>query len=148
MLNTCAFMGRFTRSPELRYTQSGTPVAAFTLAVERDFRDGNGEKQTDFIDCVAWRNTAEFINKYFTKGSGAVVHGRLQQRRYVDRDGNNRQALEVKVEEIYFSGSKPAQEPRRDERGGGYDNTRGQVEHHYSGFEELEEYDEDEDLPF
>ena len=107
MLNHITIMGRLTRDPELRYTQSQTPVASFTLAVDRDFggRDG-GEKQTDFIDCVAWRQTAEFVSKYFTKGSMAVVSGRLQIRDWTDRDGGKRRNAEVVVDNIYFGESK------------------------------------------
>ena len=107
MLNHITIMGRLTRDPEIRYTQSQTPVTSFTLAVDRDFggRDG-GEKQTDFIDCVAWRQTAEFVSKYFTKGSMAVVSGRLQIRDWTDRDGGKRRNAEVVVENIYFGESK------------------------------------------
>jgi len=107
MLNHITIMGRLTRDPELRYTQSQTPVASFTLAVDRDFggRDG-GDKQTDFIDCVAWRQTAEFVNKYFTKGSMAVVSGRLQIRDWTDNNGGKRRNAEVVVENIYFGESK------------------------------------------
>ena len=107
MLNHITIMGRLTRDPELRYTQSQTPVASFTLAVDRDFggRDG-GEKQTDFINCVAWRQSAEFVSKYFRKGSMAVVSGRLQIRQYQDRDGNNRTAAEVVTDNIYFGESR------------------------------------------
>ena len=107
MLNHITIMGRLTRDPELRYTQSQTPVASFTLAVDRDFggRDG-GEKQTDFIDCVAWRQTAEFVNKYFAKGSMAVVSGRLQIRDWTDREGGKRRSAEVVVENMYFGESK------------------------------------------
>jgi single-strand DNA-binding protein len=146
MLNTISLMGRFTKNPELRYTQSGTPVAAFSLAVERDFKDGNGEKAVDYFDCVAWRNTGEFVDKYFAKGSAAVVNGRLQTRSWVDKDGNNRKSVEVKVESIYFAGSKPADQGNQAAQRGGYDNTRTQAEPRYNAFEEL--YDEDEDLPF
>ena len=115
MLNHITIMGRLTRDPELRYTQSQTPVASFTLAVDRDFgnRDG-GEKQTDFIDCVAWRSTAEFVNKYFQKGSMAVVSGRLQIRDWTDREGGKRRSAEVAVDNIYFGESakaKPAGSP-------------------------------------
>ena len=108
MLNHIVIMGRLTRDPELRYTQSQTPVASFSLAVDRDFggRDG-GEKQTDFIDCVAWRQTAEFVNKYFTKGSMAVVSGRLQIRDWTDRDGGKRRSAEVIADNVYFGDSKP-----------------------------------------
>ncbi|MDO4815869.1 MAG: single-stranded DNA-binding protein [Bacillota bacterium] len=107
MLNHITIMGRLTRDPELRYTQSQTPVASFTLAVDRDFggRDG-GEKQTDFIDCVAWRQTAEFVNKYFAKGSMAVVSGRLQIRDWTDNNGSKRRNAEVVVDNIYFGESK------------------------------------------
>ena len=107
MLNHIVIMGRLTRDPELRYTQSQTPVASFTLAVDRDFgsRDG-GEKQTDFIDCVAWRQTAEFVSKYFQKGSMAVVSGRLQIRDWTDREGGKRRSAEVVVDNMYFGESK------------------------------------------
>ena len=107
MLNRITIMGRLTRDPEIRYTQSQTPVTSFTLAVDRDFggRDG-GEKQTDFIDCVAWRQTAEFVSKYFTKGSMAVVSGRLQLRDWEDQNGNKRRNAEVVVDSIYFGESK------------------------------------------
>lgn len=107
MLNHITIMGRLTRDPELRYTQSQTPVVSFTLAVDRDFggRDG-AEKQTDFIDCVAWRQTAEFVNKYFSKGSMAVVSGRLQIRDWTDREGGKRRSAEVVVDNIYFGESK------------------------------------------
>ena len=107
MLNHIVIMGRLTRDPEIRYTQFQTPVASFSLAVERDFggKDG-GEKQTDFIDCVAWRQTAEFVSKYFTKGSMAVVSGRLQIRDWTDREGNRRRSAEVVADNIYFGESK------------------------------------------
>lgn len=107
MLNHITIMGRLTRDPELRYTQSQTPVASFTLAVDRDFgsRDG-GEKQTDFIDCVAWRQTAEFVSKYFSKGSMAVVSGRLQIRDWTDREGGKRRSAEVVVDNVYFGESR------------------------------------------
>lgn len=107
MLNHIVIMGRLTRDPDLRYTQSQLPVVSFTLAVDRDFsgKDG-GEKQTDFIDCVAWRSTAEFVNKYFTKGSMAAVSGRLQLRDWTDREGSKRRSAEVIVDNIYFGGSK------------------------------------------
>ncbi|MCI7136228.1 MAG: single-stranded DNA-binding protein [Candidatus Limivicinus sp.] len=118
MLNHITIMGRLTRDPELRYTQSQTPVASFSLAVDRDFgsRDG-GEKQTDFIDCVAWRSTAEFVSKYFQKGSMAVVSGRLQIRDWTDREGGKRRSAEVVVDNIYFGESR-----RRDSsEGSSYD---------------------------
>ena len=107
MLNHIVLMGRLTRDPELRRTTTGTAVASFTLAVDRDFasRD-NGERQTDFIDCVAWRNTGEFVSKYFTKGQQAAVTGRLQIRDWTDKDGNKRRSAEVVVDNVYFADSK------------------------------------------
>ena len=103
MLNHIVIMGRLTRDPELRYTQSQTPVASFRVAVDRDYapKDG-GERQTDFIDCVAWRSTAEFVSKYFQKGSMAVVSGRLQIRDWTDRDGNKRRSAEIVADNVYF----------------------------------------------
>ena len=107
MLNRIMIMGRLTRDPELRRTQSGTPVTSFTLAVDRDFKNREtGETATDFIDCVAWRNTAEFVNNYFTKGRMAVVEGKLQIRPWKDKDGNNRRSAEVIVDNVYFGDSK------------------------------------------
>lgn len=106
MLNRICIMGRLTAAPELRYTQSNTPVASFTLAVDRDYQQGGSEKQTDFIPCVAWRGTAEFVSKYFTKGSMAAVSGRLQLRDWTDKDGNKRRTAEVIAESVYFAESK------------------------------------------
>ena len=107
MLNHVVIMGRLTRDPELRRTGSGIAVASFTVAVDRDFggRDG-GEKETDFIDCVAWRQTGEFVSKYFTKGRMAVVSGRLQIRSWTDKDGNKRRTAEVVADHVYFGDSK------------------------------------------
>ena len=107
MLNHITIMGRLTRDPELRRTGSGIAVASFTVAVDRDFggRDG-GEKETDFIDCVAWRSTGEFVSKYFTKGSMIVVSGRLQIRNWNDKDGNKRRSAEVVADNVYFGESK------------------------------------------
>ena len=107
MLNHITIMGRLTHNPEMRTTQSGVAVASFTLAVDRDFggRDGS-EKQTDFIDCTAWRHTAEFVSKYFSKGRMAVVSGRLQIDNYTDNDGNKRKAAKVIADNIYFGDSK------------------------------------------
>ena len=106
MLNEIILMGRLTRDPELRHTQSGTKVAAFALAVDRDYKDASGEKETDFIDIVAWRGTAEFVSKYFTKGRMAVVKGRLQIRDWTDKDGGKRRSAEVVAESVYFANSK------------------------------------------
>lgn len=107
MLNHIIIMGRLTRDPELRRTGSGVAVASFTLAVDRDFapRDG-GERETDFIDCVAWRQTGEFVSKYFTKGRMAVVSGRLQIRNWTDKEGNKRRSAEVVADNVYFGDSK------------------------------------------
>ena len=107
MLNHIVIMGRLTRDPELRRTGSGIAVASFTVAVDRDFggRDG-GEKETDFIDCVAWRHTGEFVSKYFTKGSMIVVSGRLQIRNWNDKDGNKRRTAEVVADNVYFGDSR------------------------------------------
>ena len=115
MLNHITIMGRLTRDPELRRTGSGVAVASFTLAVDRDFgKNDNGERETDFIDCVAWRQTGEFVSKYFTKGRMAVVSGRLQIRGWTDKDGNKRRSAEVVADNVYFGDSK------RDSEGGSY----------------------------
>ena len=151
MLNKIFIMGRLTRDPELRRTQSGTRVTSFSLAVDRDFKSQSGEKETDFIDVVAWRSTAEFVAKYFTKGRMAVVEGRLQIRDWQDRDGNKRRSAEVIADNVYFGDS------RRDNGGdtggyaapaytapaGGYSAPVGGGS---SGFAEIDE--EDGDLPF
>ena len=115
MLNKIIIMGRLTRDPELRRTQTGTPVASFSLAVDRDFKDkATGERSTDFIDVVAWRQTGEFVSRYFTKGRMAVVEGRLQIRDWTDKDGNKRRTAEVVADQVYFGDSK------RDNEGGSY----------------------------
>ena len=115
MLNRIIIMGRLTRDPELRRTQTGTPVASFTLAVDRDFKDkSTGERSTDFIDVVAWRQTGEFVSRFFTKGRMAVVEGRLQMRDWTDKEGNKRRSAEVVAENVYFGDS------RRDGDNGGY----------------------------
>ena len=107
MLNQIVLMGRLTRAPELRRTGTGTAVATFSLAVDRDFANSaTGERETDFIDIVAWRNTAEFVSKYFTKGRMAVVTGRLQIRNWNDKDGNKRRSAEVIADSVYFGDSK------------------------------------------
>ena len=147
MLNKIFIMGRLTRDPELRRTQSGTAVTSFSLAVDRDYKSQSGDKETDFIDVVAWRSTAEFVAKYFTKGRMAVVEGRLQIRDWKDKDGNNRRSAEVVADNIYFGDSK------RDGAGsdyapaysapmGGYNAPMGGA----SAFAEIDE--EDGDLPF
>lgn len=112
MLNKVFIMGRLTRDPELRHTQSGTAVASFTLAVERDFKDKTtGERTTDFIDVVAWRGTAEFVSRFFSKGRMAVVVGALQIRAWEDKEGNKRRTAEVIAESVYFGDSKRDSDP-------------------------------------
>ena len=106
MLNKIFLMGRLTRDPDLRRTKSGTPVASFSLAVDRDYKGQGGERETDFIDCTAWRGTAEFVSNYFTKGRMAVVEGRLQVTDYKDRDGNSRRSWTVVADNVYFGDSK------------------------------------------
>ena len=115
MLNHIVLMGRLTRDPELRRTGSGVAVASFTLAVDRDFASQGGEKETDFVDIVAWRSTAEFVSKYFTKGRMAVVSGRLQIRNWQDKEGNKRRSAEVVADNVYFADSR-----RDGEQSGGY----------------------------
>ena len=106
MLNRIIVMGRMTSDPELRRTNSGTAVASFAVAVDRDFKSQSGEKETDFIDVVAWRNTAEFVSKYFSKGRMAVVAGRLQLRDWTDKDGNKRRTAEIVADNVYFGDYK------------------------------------------
>ena len=110
MLNHITIMGRMTKDVELRRTGSGTAVASFTLAVDRDRKNEEGEKETDFIDCVAWRGTGEFVSKYFTKGSTAIVSGRLQIRNWTDKDGNKRRSAEVVADSVYFGDSKRSEQ--------------------------------------
>ena len=106
MLNHIVIMGRLTRDPELRRTGSGTAVASFSVAVERDMAAQGQQKETDFIDCVAWRQTGEFVSKYFTKGRMIVVSGRLQIRTWKDKEGNTRKTAEVVADNVYFGDSK------------------------------------------
>lgn len=109
MLNHIVVMGRLTRDPELRHTQSGTAVASFSVACERDFKNKEtGERETDFIDCVAWRSTGEFVSKYLSKGRMAVVEGRLQIRDWTDKEGNKRRSAEIIASSVYFADSKKA----------------------------------------
>nr|DAV91241.1 MAG TPA: Single strand binding protein [Caudoviricetes sp.] len=136
MLNHITIMGRLTRDPELRHTQTGTAVASFTLAVDRDFKDkSTGDRATDFIDVVSWRQTGEFVSRYFTKGRMAVVEGRLQIRDWTDKDGNKRRSAEVIANNVYFGDSK---------RDSGSDYQYGNDEQEQ--FSELT--DEDGELPF
>ena len=106
MLNHIVLMGRLTRDPELRHTGNGLAVASSSLAVDRDYKGQSGEKETDFVDIVAWRSTADFVSKFFTKGRMAVVEGRLQLRDWKDKDGNNRRSAKVVAEHVYFGDSK------------------------------------------
>ena len=106
MLNKAILMGRLTRDPELRHTQSNMAVCSFSLAIDRDRKGPNGERQTDFIDCVAWGRQAEFVAQWFNKGAMAIVVGRVQSRRWQDQNGNNRTAVEVVANNINFAGSK------------------------------------------
>ncbi len=131
MLNHIVIMGRLTRDPELRTTSSGISVTSFTVAVDRDFggRDG-AERQTDFIDCVAWRATGEFVSKYFHKGSMIVVSGRLQSRKWKDKDDNNRTNWEINADNVYFG------ESRRDsEANSGYQNNYGANSGSYGNYD-------------
>jgi single-strand DNA-binding protein len=147
MLNHIVIMGRLTRDPELRRTSSGVAVASFSLAVDRDFTAQGAEKETDFIDVVAWRNTAEFVSKYFTKGRMAVVSGRLQIRNWTDKENNKRRNAEVIADNVYFGDSK------RDSAPGGFDQTPSYPSSSYSApaapasdFSMLE--GDDSELPF
>ena len=136
MLNNVIIMGRLTRDPELRRTQSGLAVTSFSLAVDRDFKSQSGEKETDFIDVVAWRSTAEFVAKYFTKGRMAVVEGRLQIRDWTDKDGNKRRNAEVLADNIYFGDAKKDVDSGANRYAGGQ-------------FVEVDEdFDTDGDMPF
>lgn len=138
MLNKCFIMGRLTRDPELRRTGSGTAVASFTVAVDRDFANKqSGEKETDFIDCVAGRQTGEFVSKYFSKGRMAVVEGRLQIRNWTDDKGNNRRSAEIVADNVYFGDSKRDNANQFANNG-----TPGSV----SDFDPV--YGDDEQLPF
>lgn len=130
MLNKICLMGRLTRDPELRRTQTGTPVASFTLAVDRDFKDKRtGDRSTDFIDVVAWRSTAEYISRYFSKGRMAVVEGRLQIRDWTDKDGGKRRSAEVVADSVYFGDSK------REDNGGNYSGHGGYgAQGNYGGY--------------
>ena len=135
MLNHITIMGRLTRDPELRRTGSGIAVASFTVAVDRDFggRDG-GEKETDFIDCVAWRQTGEFVSKYFTKGSMIVVSGRLQIRNWNDKEGNKRRSAEVVADNVYFGESKRSSDSGSAYGGNSYNSYAAPAAPSYGGY--------------
>ena len=140
MLNKIFLMGRLTRDPELRRTQSGTAVVSFAIAVDRDYKSQNGEKETDFIDIVAWRSTAEFVSKYFSKGRMAVVEGRLQIRDWTDREGGKRRSAEVIADNVYFGDS------RKSEPAAAYGQAPVAEPGGNQGFREIGE--EDGELPF
>ena len=147
MLNKVIIMGRLVKDPELRRTQSGTAVTSFRIAVDRDFKGQDGSKQADFFDVVAWRATAEFVSKYFTKGRMAVVEGRLQTRDWTDREGGKRRSAEVVADNIYFGDSK------RDGETGGASFSRPAAPADYGmppvgGDQFAELADDDGELPF
>ena len=142
MLNKIFIMGRLTRDPELRRTQNGTAVAGFALAVDRDYKNADGTKETDFIEVVAWRSTAEFVCKYFAKGRMAVVEGRLQIRDWTDKDGNKRRSAEVIADNVYFGDSK-----KEGDSSGGY-RAAGKAVDVAPDEAEFSEIDDEEDLPF
>lgn len=164
MLNHIALMGRLVRDPELRYTQNQTPVCSFTVAVDRDYSGGNGQqRETDFIDCVAWRGTGEFVSKYFSRGRMIVVSGRLQSRKWQDNQGNNRTSWEVVADSCYFGDSKKDTEAGNNapSTGGGYYAQQGQYgdgqptqqrgaapQPNVYAQQDFTELDDDGDLPF
>ena len=137
MLNHIVLMGRLTKDPELRRTTSGVPVSTFRIAVDRDFSGNGGEKQADFVDIVAWRNTAEFVSKHFSKGRMAVVSGRLQMREWTDKEGHRRINAEVVADNVYFGDSK------KSEGGGDYEPPQDVPQ---DNFQDVS--DDDGDLPF
>ena len=147
MLNTITIMGRLTRNPELRRTASNIPVAGFTVAVDRDYKPDGGDRETDFIDCVAWRGAGEFVAKHFVKGSMIVVSGRLQVRNWTDKDGNKRRTTEVVADNVYFGDRKAPAQGASDNgpeevQNGGYSNNATSA----SDFAMLE--DDDAQLPY
>ena len=146
MLNHIVLMGRLTKDPELRHTGSGIAVASFSIAVDRDYKNQDGEKETDFIDIVAWRNTAEFVSKYFSKGRMAVVSGRIQKRSWTDKDGNKRWTTEVVADSVYFGDSKKD----GDSSGGGQGNYYActTAEYQPGTFSQMDIPEDDSDLPF
>ena len=139
-INNCVFMGRFVRDPEIKKTQSDLSVCSFTLAVDRNYTPKGEEKKSDFIDFVAWRGTADFIGKYFSKGDMIAVTGELQTRTYEDKEGNKRKAVEIIVSNASFCGGKSS---------GSDNNTSSAVADTAAAFGEgFTEVDDDEDLPF
>ncbi len=148
MLNRIVIMGRLARDPELRRTQSGIAVTSFRIACDRDFKSQNGEKGTDWIDVVAWRQTAEFVSKYFAKGRMAIVEGRLERREWTDKDGNRRTTVEVVAGNVSFGDSKRDGADRSDSFGG-YNAPAGGYSAPIGGASEFAEIDEEDgELPF
>lgn len=143
MLNHITLAGRLCADPVLRRTQNGTAVASFTLACERDFKNESGDREVDFIDCVAWRKTAELVSGYFTKGRMAIVSGRMQIRGWTDKDGNRRKSAEILVDNIYFGDSKPQAEGAATEATGAEPLTYGADKERYSEIAE-----DDDQCPF
>lgn len=152
MLNIVALQGRLTRDPELNTTPSGVSVCGFTLAVDRDYKTADGEKQTDFLNVVCWRGTAEFVSKYFQKGQMLTLKGQVQARRYVDKDGNNRTAFEILAESVNFCGGKETnsqpqnvfQQPNLSQSAPAPNMSFS----HNATFEDFEAVSSDSDLPF
>ena len=142
MLNKIIIMGCLTHDPELRRTQGGTAVTSFSIACDRDFKSQSGERETDFIDVVAWRSTAEFVSKYFAKGRMAVVAGRLQIRDWTDREGSKRRSAEIVADNVYFGDSRP----REDQASSVPSNGNGNMLEGFDPFAEVGE--EDGELPF
>lgn len=150
MINTAILMGRLTADPELRHTPNDIPVTSFTLAVNRSYVKSGSERQTDFIDVVAWRSTAEFVSRYFSKGQLVAVEGSIQTRTYQDKDGNNRKAVEVVANNVHFA------EPKRDnsnnsiQNENNYSQNNEQTSNSYSNgdSDDFKEVPTDDDLPF
>ncbi len=162
MLNKAILMGRLTRDPELRHTPSNTPVASFTLAIDRGRKDPSGNKQTDFIDCVAWSRQAEFVSQWFTKGMLAIVVGRIQSRNWEDKNGSKRISIEVVCDEVSFGETKKSREENGYASSGGSYDRAPQGGSNYSApaapafdlptgssdFAELSDDDDEGDVPF
>lgn len=150
MINTAILMGRLTADPELRHTPNDIPVTSFTLAVNRSYVKSGSERQTDFIDVVAWRSTAEFVSRYFSKGQLVAVEGSIQTRTYQDKDGNNRKVVEVVANNVHFA------EPKRDssnnsiQNDNNYSQNSEQISNSYSNgdSDDFKEVPTDDDLPF
>lgn len=140
MLNRITITGRLTHDPELRTTQSGISVTSFSIANQRNYKNGAGERETDFFNVTAWRSTAEFITQYFSKGSLITVDGRLESRKYTDKDGNNRVAIEIIADNVYFGESKSDGQHSTEPAGNGGD--------FVPDFSAVEVDEEDDDLPF